>query len=230
MIKKTKLTQNELKLAVLNIKKEIGYTALRPTHLENLMTLCHEAYDCTTDTPRVEGYDRDYWLSVSRYIKMKSEEFLVNTRDIFFARLSDEALLWEAPQWFESYMLYMEKDKKPQKRFYYPRRKTLHIVAEALQDLEDRVIEFLGISLPARTGKSTICIFFLTWVMGKRPNSHSAMGGHSNPLVKGFFKEVLNIINSADYHFQRYFPTHLSWKSRQRTIRLTLISLIDLRH
>ena len=29
-------------------------------------------------------------------------------------------------------------------------------------------IDFLGISLPPRVGKSTLCIFFMTFVMGHR--------------------------------------------------------------
>lgn len=51
------------------------------------------------------------------------------------------------------------------------------------------------------THNSTICIFFLAWVMLRRPNSHNAMGGHSGILAKGFYKELLNLITTPEYTF-----------------------------
>ena len=115
--------------------------------------------------------------------------------------------LWrsEAPYLFESYCFYMEKNRMPQKRFYKPRRKTLGIVAQDLQDLEDDAIDFYGLSLPARSGKSTICIFFLSWVGLKRPTSHSAMGGHSGQLAKRFFKGYDNLVETPEYTFDELF-------------------------
>lgn len=55
------------------------------------------------------------------------------------------------------------------------------------------------------THNSTICIFFLLWIAMKRPNSHSAMGGHSGVLAKGFYKELLNLMTSVEYSFQELF-------------------------
>lgn len=144
-----------------------------------------------------------YCLKITRYIKKiipmleKTEEM----NDLYW-----KVLKWEAPNVFESYMLYMEKNRKPNKRFYQPRRKTLKIVVDDLQDLEDGVIDFLGISQPPRTGKSTMCIFFLSWVIGKRPNSHNAMSGHSGVLADGFYSEVLNLTTSEEYTFSEIFP------------------------
>lgn len=111
----------------------------------------------------------------------------------------------EAPYHFESYLVYMERNRRAQKRFYEPRQDTLKIVVDDLQDLEDGIIEFYGLSLPPRVGKSTICIFFLTWVMGRHPDLHNAMGGHSGLLAKGFWKEALNIITSPEYCFNEIF-------------------------
>ena len=102
---------------------------------------------------------------------------------------------------FESYMYYLEKDRDPSKRFYLPRQKVLCVVAHDIEDLVTRKIKFLGISLPSRVGKSTIALFGLTWLMLKLPNSHSAMGGHSGLLAKGFYKEVMNILSTPEYRF-----------------------------
>lgn len=115
-------------------------------------------------------------------------------------------LLWEAPYLFESFLLYMEKNRSPKKKFYEPRAKTLHIVVNDLQELEDGKIEFYGLSLPPRVGKSTICIFFLAWIAGRNPNLHNAMGGHSGILAKGFYKEFLNLVTSSEYTYNEIFP------------------------
>lgn len=116
------------------------------------------------------------------------------------------AMLFEAPHLFESFLFYMEKNRAPKKRFYQPRRRTLRVVAHDLQDLEDGIIEFYGLSLPPRVGKSTVCIFFLAWVAGRHPNLHNAMGGHSGVLAKGFYKEFLNLVTSSEYCYREIFP------------------------
>lgn len=106
---------------------------------------------------------------------------------------------------FESFMFYMEQKRHYSKRFYFPRRHTLKIVVNDLQDLENRIIKFYGLSMPSRVGKSTICIFFLAWVSLRRPNSHSAMGGHSGILAKGFYKELMNLFTTKEYTFSELF-------------------------
>ena len=106
---------------------------------------------------------------------------------------------------FESFMLYMERKRHWTKRFYFPRRKTLKVVVKDLEDLENRKIKFYGLSMPSRVGKSTICIFFLAWISLRRPNSHSAMGGHSGILAKGFYKELMNLFTTEEYTFSELF-------------------------
>lgn len=118
-----------------------------------------------------------------------------------------ETLKLEAFWFFESYLMYMEHKRPYDKQFYLPRAKTLKIVVDDLQQLEDSKGDFIfyGLSMPSRVGKSTICIFFLAWIMLKRPNSHNAMGGHSGPLAKSFYKEVLNIIDTDEYCFAELY-------------------------
>lgn len=106
---------------------------------------------------------------------------------------------------FQSYIYFLERKRLPEKRFYFPRRKTLNIVAKDLIDLEAGKYEYYGLSLPPRVGKSTICILFLSWIMAKRPNSHNAMGGHSGILAKAFYKEIMNILITNEYCFQEIY-------------------------
>lgn len=106
---------------------------------------------------------------------------------------------------FESFMLYMERDRWQEKRFYLPRRNTLSIAANDMQRLEDDEIDVYGLSLPSRTGKSTLCVFFLTWVGLRKPDSHNAMGGHSGQLAKRFFRGLDNLIEQPEYRFSELF-------------------------
>lgn len=106
---------------------------------------------------------------------------------------------------FESYMLYMEKDRPFDKRFYMPRRGTLQIVAKDLMRLENDELDTYGLSMPSRTGKSTICIMFLSWVGLRKPMSHNAMGGHSGQLVKRFYRGLDNVVSLEDYKYAELF-------------------------
>ena len=128
-----------------------------------------------------------------------------------------EILKMEAPHRFESFIYYMEKNRPYAKRFYLPRRNPMKTVVSDLQDLEDRTSgkKFYGLSMPSRVGKSTDCIFFLTWIGLKRPNSHSAMGGHSGILAKGFYKELMNLIATPEYTFKELFDyVHPEYQNR----------------
>ena len=69
--------------------------------------------------------------------------------------LNRKILLYCAPECFDDYMLYMEIDRPYEKQFYLPRRKQLKPIADAMEKLERRELEFLGISMPPSTGKTT---------------------------------------------------------------------------
>lgn len=164
-------------------------------------------------------HDLAYALKLTNFIKRKIPTL---PSSIVLNHLYWQAMKFEAPHRFESFLLYMEKNRSPKKRFYQPRAKTLHVVVEDLQDLEDGLIEFYGLSLPPRVGKSTVCIFFLAWCAGRHPDLHNAMGGHSGILAKGFYKEFLNLITSPEYTYSEIFPnvTLESKSSDEYTVNL----------
>lgn len=150
--------------------------------------------------------EKDFAFEISSFVK-KWCDYLWKYLDDEYHKLYWQTMLFEAPYLFESFILYMEKNRSAQKKFYKPRRKTLKIVVQDLQELEDRKNgkSFLGVSMPSRTGKSTVCILFLAWIAMKRPNSHSAMGGHSGILAKGFYKELMNLMTTEEYTFKEIF-------------------------
>lgn len=180
------------------------------------------AFVLASSTAYTEENDIQYALKVSSRCKEVIECFtkartggtiwqlekygLDNNVDIELVNQYYSILLLESRYLFESFIFYLEKKRPQEKRFYLPRMKTLRVVVNDLQDLYDRKIRFLGVSLPARTGKSTLCIFYMAFRMGNRPNSHNAMGGHSGLLAKGFYKELLNLIDTDEYTFSEIFP------------------------
>lgn len=149
---------------------------------------------------------RDYAIKISKYAHEMAAYMAAQTGSGEFDDLYWKYLLLEAPEVFESYLYYMEKNRQPKRKFYEPRKQTLSVLVQDLQDLEDRKIDFLGVSMPPRTAKSTTCIFFLSWIMGKRPNSHNAMSGHSGILADGFYGEIQNLILTPEYTFNEIFP------------------------
>lgn len=64
------------------------------------------------------------------------------------------------------------------------------------------------------THNSTLCIFYLTWHMGRHPDSSSAMGGHSDTLVNGFYGELNSVLDpDGEYLWNDVFP-HAQLESR----------------
>ena len=96
------------------------------------------------------------WL---KWLAERCEEMVSKTfaRDLGMARefvsLHKQVLLATAPYDFDSYCLYLEFNRDPEKKFYLPRRKILKVLVDDLQDLSEGKIDFLGISLPPRVGK-----------------------------------------------------------------------------
>ena len=112
-----------------------------------------------------------------------------------------------APHDLDSYMLFMEWNREPEKRFGLPRRHVLMPVCQGFQDLADDVIDILVVSLPPRVGKSTTGIFAMTWNMGRNPDDANVMSGYGDKLTVGFHSEALDLIAGDDYRFHEVFPT-----------------------
>lgn len=107
---------------------------------------------------------------------------------------------------FESFIIYMEHKRPYEKQFYLPRAKTLKVVVDDLQALEDsKNQKMLTESMPARTGKSTIMIFFGGWIGLRHPTSHNAMGTHSGMLADHFYKEMLDLLTTPEYCFEELY-------------------------
>jgi predicted phage terminase large subunit-like protein len=124
-----------------------------------------------------------------------------------FYDLLKETYRLRAYDYFDDYLIFVEWDRSPEKKFYLPRRQILKPVTDALQDLEDNKFEILSVSLPPRVGKSTMGVFFISWVSGRKPHKANVMSGHSDKLTDGFFREVMAIItDDSTYNWAKVFP------------------------
>ena len=204
---------SELESLISDCEKYISQKGIDENIIEAYYNVCQLAKNegeidtmlkCTARTKKlINGYctkqfnGKDIW-EVEKVVQESDSEYpLLNQ--------SYDVLKLESYYNFESFMLYMERKRHWTKRFYFPRRKTLKVVVKDLEDLENGIIKFYGLSMPSRVGKSTICIFFLAWVSLRRPNSHSAMGGHSGILAKGFYKELMNLFTTEEDTFSELF-------------------------
>ena len=118
-----------------------------------------------------------------------------------------KSLLADAKVDFDAYCQYIERDREPKRRFYLPRRRVLGKVAADLQKLETGELKLLAISLPPGVGKSTLAIFFITWLGGKHPDKAVLTFSHDSGIVRGFYDEVLRIIGKdGEYLYRDVFP------------------------
>lgn len=128
-----------------------------------------------------------------------------NVKDMF--ELYKKSLLFDAPHFFDSYLLYIEINRKPEERFYQPRRKRLKVVVDALQKLADDELDELFLSMPPRVGKTTILMFFSTWIIGRNSELSNLYSAYSDTITKAFYNGVLEIINDpVTYLWNDVFP------------------------
>lgn len=133
---------------------------------------------------------------------------LCATGDIKYYDLYNKALLLLAQEHkdFDSYLLYVEKNRDPEDRYYQPRRNKIYWLVQKMQRLIDDELDILSISMPPGTGKTTLGEFFISFVMGHYPNTPNLMSSHSGFMTRMFYDAVLNIITSNEYCWSDVFP------------------------
>lgn len=115
--------------------------------------------------------------------------------------------LFDAPHFFDSFCIYIEKDRAPEKQFYLPRRKQLKRVADGIQALEDGKLHTLAVSLAPGVGKTTIAEFGLAWTCGRNPFLPNLIGSHNAAFLNGMYGEMLRIFDSiGEYKWGDVFP------------------------
>ena len=167
----------------------------------DLLNICRETLK--TDVPlavkyleKLSDWIEDILPGMTDIGKMR--EMFALHRDVVFAGARES---------FHLCLLAVEWNREPDKKFYPPRRMVLREVVRALQELEERKLDLLAVSMPPGSGKTTLAIFYLTWIAGRHPEEPTLTGSHSNSFVRGVYDECLRIFDqNGDYLWQEVFP------------------------
>ena len=167
----------------------------------DLLNICRETMK--TDIPIAVKYLE----KLSDWI----EEIIPGIKDIGKMRemfsFHREVVFAGARESFHLCLLAVEWNRDPDKKFYPPRKMVLREVVQALQELEERKLDLLAVSMPPGSGKTTLAIFYLTWIAGRHPEEPSLTGSHSNSFVRGVYDECLRIFDqNGDYLWREVFP------------------------
>lgn len=163
----------------------------------DLFSLCREWE--TEDFSAAHGLNKELLaLSADQVVRGGGAKFYEQWR---------RCLLFEAPHDFDSFMTYIELDRKPEKRFYAPRKHYLRPMVQGFQDVLDGKLRLLTISMPKRAGKSQTGINFVNMISGKFPDRSTLMEGTGDDLVKSFYNGCLEYLTVPnEYLFYDVFP------------------------
>lgn len=195
------------------IQNRISQDGIKYQYLSDLLDVAVHAFE--------DEQDAKWALKVTKYIKECCVYGIQNHIEILqLDELYWESIKVEAPYWFDSYLLYLERKREPRDKFYEPKRKQFnkHGLIQAMQDLEDDVIDILCISMPPGTQKTTLEKFFSSWIIGRHPDDFSLFFSHSGDITRMFYDGVIDITtNAEEYCWNEIFPNvHLQATDAKR--------------
>lgn len=108
---------------------------------------------------------------------------------------------------FDAFLIYIERYRAPEKKFYGPRRKILYPLVQALNDMEMGKLRELILNSPARIGKTALITLFCIWIMGRDPDRTNIYSAYSGPVTSKFYDGVVEILTDKDhYAYDEIFP------------------------
>lgn len=147
----------------------------------------------------------DIW-AVERYQQdMESTPF--NIVDQYY-----NLLKYEAEYRFESFMLYMERKRYYQERFYQPRMNPLREVAQLIQDLYDDKLDEGMVFCPGRIGKTQIVKMGNLWFASNRPERSNLYSAYSDKITGGFYDGTIEMITDPTYTYSELYPKNIEKK------------------
>ena len=154
--------------------------------------------------------ERKYCFAYSKAVKDIALRQYAETLKPEWDEMYWNAMLWEAPMLLDSYCLYIEKNRKPQERFYQPRRKTLKKVVDKLQALEDDELDELFLHQPPRTGKSQIITEATSWHCSRNTEISNLYVTYKEGLGGAFLDGCMEIWTDPTYCHNDVFPTKIA--------------------
>ena len=123
------------------------------------------------------------------------------------ALLQREALIAAGRYDFDSFMLALEFNRKPNEQFWRPRRRHLLPICKALQAMEDGELDELFLSCPPRIGKTALVNMFICWVMGRNSERSNLYCSFTAKPVETFYDGLLEILKDpVTYAYGDIFP------------------------
>jgi len=139
------------------------------------------------------NYVKDWGMALSRFADEEDD----------FYRVYLQSLCLESPHLVDSFFQYIEIDTPADKRFYLPRRKNLQPIIQGYQDVYDGKLDFLSVSQPKRTGKTTSGLRLSLMMGGRKPDGCIFATGKGEGLVKSFFGGINEIFDDENT-YKRY--------------------------
>jgi len=158
--------------------------------------------------------DEKWSLKVTMYIKdcceygMRQNIQVLQLDDLYWKTMKEEA-----PYWFESFLLYMEKNRPKEERFYEPRIKPLREVVIAVQELADDLLDELFINMPSRVGKTQIVKFAFLWFGSRNTELSNLYSAYSDKITSAFYTGLIELINDPTYTYHEIFPDNVIKKT-----------------
>ena len=139
------------------------------------------------------------------------EKFVFKSKALFepLDRFYDMLLLEAQNKCFDSYLLYLERNREPKERFYAPKRKQFHKfgLIEAYQGTIDDIYDIVCVSMPPGTGKTTLLKFFNSAVIGWFPKDYNLFYSHSGDITRMYYDGVYQMVSDSDeYTWHDIFP------------------------
>lgn len=121
--------------------------------------------------------------------------------------LLKKAYLLSARDHFDDFMIYIEWNRPLKEKYWLPRRSKLLPICNALQDLEDGLLDELFLSQPPRTGKTTLILFFVTWIMLRDSERSNLYCSYTDSVVKVLYSGILEVLtDNVTYLWHDVFP------------------------
>lgn len=138
-------------------------------------------------------------LDLERYSQQHEEKYSL-IEDYY------KILLLETHYRFESFMLFMEKNRPIEERFYQPRENPLRQVAQLIQDLYDDVLDEGMVFCPGRIGKTAIVKMGNLWFGSNRPERSNLYSAYSDKITGGYYDGIIEMITDPTYTYAEIYP------------------------
>ena len=139
------------------------------------------------------------------------DKFTFQHKTIFepLDRYYDMLLLEAQNKCFDSYLLYLERNREPKERFYATKRPQFQKfgLIEAYQGTIDDIYDIVCVSMPPGTGKTTLLKFFNSAVIGWFPKDYNLFYSHSGDITRMYYDGVYQMVSDSDeYTWHDIFP------------------------